>query len=199
MTTVEISRYEAEDEILPHVCIKCGGPAIQSVRHTFRYAPAPFNIPLLEHIFGSQMTVHVPVCEAHRFHWSIYTWVGVVGFGILVSGFIVGMCAASHQSSPAASDTIFDHVLLSTLAFGAMWGIAVLYLHQTRIRAFRMTHDWMELVGVSPAFRDALEERRDEEADETVERKPSPDPNDPEAQKRRSQLIRELFGGKIQP
>jgi len=160
MATVMIFRDEVEDGLLPHLCMKCGQPATHFKSRTFYGFHYDNIIPTFGLLFGPSMTVNVPLCDVHRFHWTIRTAVLIGGFLLLAGGFTLGMIAVSNQNGGSKGDS-YAIVSLSSLAFATVWVIISIYLQHTTIQTYSFTGRWLILVGVAEEFREALLDERD--------------------------------------
>ena len=94
MASVRIGRYEAVEGLLPPVCMKCGAEALLFKKKTFSWHPSwvlllliagllPFLIVAL--VPTERMTVHAPLCDEHRYHWTwrgLFIWLGFAFFAL---------------------------------------------------------------------------------------------------------------------
>jgi len=162
MASVNIFNAELKNG-LPNVCMRCGQDATTFVRKTFSVYEYDSAIPGDGAIAGRRVTVHLPMCNPHRFHWLVYYAVSIGGFAFLMSTFFLGIFTASVQSSPVAQAELLRYVLLGSLCFGTLWLVVSVYLCVTRIDAHYCTCEWISFCGRSEQFCDALEDRREKE------------------------------------
>ena len=92
MATIRLHRQAAHSGQLPRVCICCGAPAEQFVRHEFRFEPTWLILLLTAFpklwMFLSYDTfnLNLPVCSSHttRFKWPMYAGLATVGLLFLM-------------------------------------------------------------------------------------------------------------------
>src|SRR5690242_3131525 len=73
MASVRLGRYELREYELPRVCMRCGAPAGTYARKKFCWSPPwALLIPwaLRVALFWRTVTVSVPLCEKHKWHWT---------------------------------------------------------------------------------------------------------------------------------
>jgi hypothetical protein len=181
MATVRISRFEAAERLLPPVCMRCGAEATVLKRKAFSWHPSwvlvlllagllPFLILAL--VLTKYMTIHAPLCEEHRNHWtwrSLFTWLGLTFFLILG---IMAIIFSVQERGPGAA-AVGGLLCLGTLIGGLGWLIAAAIIQLVGIRPTEITNRGMTLTNVSPAFADALEDERDmREEEDAYDRRP---------------------------
>jgi hypothetical protein len=157
MATVRLGRYELEEYDLPRVCMSCGARASHYKSKKFTWYP-PWAWIALGWIgammFMKTVTMDVPLCEKHRWHWvwpPLVTIVGLLGiFVLLFAG--VGLAEAVKIDPPV----VFIPVGILFLA----WLIVAIYLSSNTIRASEITDKSITLRGVSKDFIEALNDVR---------------------------------------
>ena len=105
MATIRVNRQAAHAGQLPQVCICCGTPAQQFVRHEFRFEPTWLILLLTAFpkmwIFFSYDTfqLNLPVCSSHttRFKWPSYVGLATAGLLFLMFVPIIAMYATGNQ------------------------------------------------------------------------------------------------------
>src|SRR5437588_10198119 len=97
MSTLHLSRSEAEQGEFPSLCLRCGAPATQYDKKNFAWHPQWVYILILfgllpmiivALVLTKRMTVRAPFCDRHRKHWTSRSriiggsLVGLIGLGI---------------------------------------------------------------------------------------------------------------------
>jgi hypothetical protein len=187
MATVRLGRYELEEYDLPRVCMRCGTRATTYKAKKFTWSP-PWSYFVLgafgAAVFAKSMTVRVPFCEKHKWHWTGRA--AVVGFSLPVIAlvFVAGVAVASQLN--AGPEVVF----LPTGVLFVAWLIMAAVLLGGAIRAGEITDKSVTLLGVSEEFVEALDEERrggDEDEDDRPRRRRADDGAyyDPRARRRR--------------
>jgi hypothetical protein len=158
MAHVRLGRFEVEDYDLPRVCMRCGAPATVYKRNKFKWHP-PWAFLFLgaigAMIFGKTMTVPVPLCPKHKWHWTGRA--ALVGFTLpLIPIFFIAWAIVASQFSERGS-VLFMPSLVVFLAWLIM---AIVLLRLTGIRPAEITDKSITLTGVSEEFIRALEADR---------------------------------------
>jgi hypothetical protein len=182
MATVRLGRYELEEYDLPRVCMSCGARASHYKSKKFTWYP-PWAWIALGWIgammFMKRVTMDVPLCEKHRWHWvwpPLVTIVGLLGiFVLLFAG--VGLAEAVKIDPPV----VFIPVGVLFLA----WLIVAIYLSSKAIRATEITDKSITLRGVSPDFIEALNDVRRGDDDRGRRRRSRRDEDDEDDRPRR--------------
>jgi hypothetical protein len=171
MPRIRLTRREAEDGILPDVCMKCGNPSQNHIRKKFSWHPPwvlvlllagllPFAIVAV--ILTKRVTLIAPMCDAHRKHWLSRTLAMLGGFvlaiGLLFAWMFVGL------SVPPRRDSWPVILGMAAAIVGVSWIFACILLRLTSIRPVEITDYEVTLAGVSDVFIDAFYD--DEEDDE---------------------------------
>jgi hypothetical protein len=164
MATVRLGRYELEEYDLPRVCMRCGARASHYKSKKFQWHPpwAFFVLGALgAMLFSKTVTMPVPLCEKHKWHWgwrTAFVLVGLVAFVLLAFG-AAALAGENEELAP------FVFLPLGVLFLG--WLIAAAVLSSRTIRPTEITDKSVTLTGVSEEFVAALNEsRRGEEDDE---------------------------------
>jgi hypothetical protein len=120
MASIRLNRQAAHSGQLPQVCICCGGPARQLVRHEFRFEPT--WLILLTTVFPKvQMflsyetfNLNVPVCESHvsRFKWPTIAGLATAAILFLLLIPIIGLSVTGNQDKLLIVIPIFLLVVL---------------------------------------------------------------------------------------
>jgi hypothetical protein len=170
MADIRLGRYEVEHYDPPSVCIRCGAPSVVCKDHRFQWSPPWVYILLLLGVLPyaiaasatmKRMTVSVPLCDRHKWHWGGRT--AVVLLGLLA--FILFMIAAIAFG--AELDLHPGVVFVPVIVLFFAWIISAVFLATTTIRPREITDKSITLSGVSPDYIAALNEaRRGEEDDD---------------------------------
>jgi hypothetical protein len=162
MATVCLTREEVRAKTLPAVCVVCGAPTSEWVKKRFVVRPAwvllllPFGGPLAvllyAEIAADRMTVHVPVCLVHRYHWLKRTV-----FNLSISVAIIWVIGATIVLEPRNSPRDFEKYLL--VAAGVLiliWVIGRAVLDAILVGPVKIQKKFITLRNVHPSFHDAL-------------------------------------------
>ncbi len=163
MADIRLGRYEIEHYDPPPVCMRCGEPSAVCKDHRFQWVP-PWSYALL--VFGvipyaivaavlmKRMTVSVPLCERHKWHWGGRTAVVLLSLLALLGLLFAGIALGSEEDlNPAVVFVPFCFLFV-------VWLVAAVVLGVTTIRPREITDKSITLRGVSPEFIDALNEAR---------------------------------------
>ena len=178
MATVTLSEYECRKKLLPDVCIQCGEPATVSVRRNFSWYP-PWVIALVlagvlvaaivAIVLTKKMLVQVPMCDRHKSHWSTRTMWTFLCFAVVASAAIGGIALlAANDNGPRKDDMVGWVCGGSALAL-LLWLFLVAILQSTAIRPKLITDRKITLVKVHPEFVRALEDDREQDAQDDEE------------------------------
>lgn len=168
MATVTITAREAEDGLLPPVCVLTGGRTGDQIEHEFECVPrtlfllslcVPFG-RLIRRISAREMTVTLPM--KGRFHWH-WRWRSMVMYGLLVLCLITaGAGVLCQHTLPQLTTAVSVAGLALLLAFFVMAGVYTV----TTIRAVDISDDGITLTNVHPKFAAALDSFREREGEE---------------------------------
>src|SRR5258708_594970 len=96
MATVRLGRFEGEEYDLPRVCMRCGARASTWKTKQFTWYPmwSRFMGGLLMLLFAKKMTVRVPLCDNHKWHWGGRMAIVILGLVAVIALFIGGAVIA---------------------------------------------------------------------------------------------------------
>ncbi len=167
MATLRLPRQRWEKDDLPPICMRCGAASTNRIRKTFSWSPSwiyvlvlvgllPFVIVAL--ILTKRRTLHVPLCDEHRNHWSWRALVFGLGFLVLV---VVGILGFALTTEPNPLNKQIRGITVLILFVGGLaWLILAAVLQNSAIRATHITDRDMTLVKVAPEFVQAVRGRR---------------------------------------
>jgi hypothetical protein len=173
MAMVHIERYEANDRLLPPVCMLCGAPAAVQKRKAFAWHPPwvlalilvgllPFAIVAI--CLTKRMTVYAPLCHDHRNHWTWrawFLWGGLLFFAVLGVTAIALLTATGPRQRQL--EVIGGLLCAGTAVAGLSWLVAAVILQNVGIHPTQITDRALTLTNVAPAFVEALWAERDRE------------------------------------
>jgi magnesium-transporting ATPase (P-type) len=179
--TVTIRDFEAREDLLPSLCLKCGDPATVRVARNFSWHPRWVYVLLLLNILitaivafvlTKRMSAQIPMCEKHRYLWRNFMLANVATlFAMVAAGIVLTMFGDRIENIRGwrgySGWVIFWGWILALV----IWLIVVAVLTSMSIYPTSITDDRMTLTGVSDRFVDALESERDEARKEKAERK----------------------------
>ncbi len=180
MASIRITRYEAQNNLLPPVCVVSGEPTTDVKRHTFRWTPPWVGILILAGLLPylivamitrKDITFDVPIASRKKGHWmwrQLFAVFGVLGCIGLV---IVGI-ALSNQPGGVNQGPDIGLYTAAAAGVGLLFVLIVaLFLQFTSVRPKEITDRDITLVGVHENFIVALEEERDRDEEEEEERR----------------------------
>jgi hypothetical protein len=169
MADIRLGRYEIEHYDPPPVCARCGAASVVCKNHRFNWSPPWVFILLFMGVLPyaiaaaatrKTMSVPVPLCARHKWHWGGRTAVVLLGLVVIFLIFFAGIAVADDfQLEPPA-------VFLPVGVLFLVWIVSAAVLGTTTIRPREITDRSITLSGVSPGFIDALNEARRGERDE---------------------------------
>ena len=154
LTAVRLGRYEAEQDQLPAVCLRCGAAAQCRMPKKCFWFPAWVSalifagfIPyvILHRVLGKELMLLAPMCKRHQFHWLWRQSVIVVGLVLLVGLFVAALALPRRSVDMDVIGTGFGMGLLG-------WGLLSLFIQATAIHAQEITDHSITLVGVCTGF-----------------------------------------------
>jgi hypothetical protein len=169
MASVKITDYETRNELLPAMCIMCGGSAVRWQRRTLSwFSPIiflglllgvlPFLITVL--IFTKRKKMSLPVCIAHRRDWSGFYKLCATAMVVqlIALAFILrSLCEELDESDLYDLRVACVTICVTTVATL----LVVIHLSSRTLRAREIKSGrWIRLLNVSPTFVDALKEDR---------------------------------------
>ncbi len=156
MAQVRMSRYEAEEGMLPPVCVRCGAPATRYKRVSFSTLSDVFYLVVLFLLWPLAMAAVLlrqralfllPVCHPHRNHWR---W----RRAFLAACFVV-LLAYLFVLFDAANNMLVDHtfaVRFLTWSAGPAWLAVVLLARIKMVRPNQISEESVRLTDVHPTF-----------------------------------------------
>ncbi len=171
MANVTLTDDECREQRLPAVCLRCGEPATTWVERTFVYYPGWAALFALYSVIGAAVevwrrsgarTFTVPVCRRHRMHWANRTrWVVIstVAFVVVFGGSIL------YMSTIGKHDAGVEYLCFGSLFAIVAWLAVMVFFQVTVIKAIRMTGGEITLTQVHRGFKEALEEKRELDAE----------------------------------
>jgi hypothetical protein len=176
MADIRLGRYEIEHYDPPPVCVRCGARSVVCKDHRFQWSPPWVYVLLLLGVIPyaiaagatqKRMTVPMPLCDRHKWHWGGRTAVVLLGLVAIIAILIMGVALGAELDADPA--LIFIPVGFLFLA----WIVSAIVLASTTIRAREITDKSITLMGISPEFIEALNEaRRGERDDEEDDDRP---------------------------
>lgn len=182
MARLRLNRFEVRKGQLPLVCMFCGERPAAEKRVTFSWHPRwiafllllvvvpPLMVGLVPLVIAmalltKRMTVHLPVCDEHRDHWRNRRlvircgWLLVAAVGIGVMVFLI----VASENRRIVEDAVAGSLCVGTLLLAAAWLIFAIVFGRGSLAASEITDRTITLVGVHPAFIEALKQQDEEE------------------------------------
>jgi hypothetical protein len=174
VATLTIMDYEAREDLLPSVCLKCGDPATDRIEKRFSWYPRwvivliLFNIlvmAIVAMVLTKRMTVKAPLCQKHRSIWrkvtaiSLGTFLAIVAACVLMT--IVGQRIEDIRGWRGWSVVV---IFMGWILGLVVWLIVVAAVTRMSVYATSITDDRITLAGVSERFVEALDGEREEAA-----------------------------------
>ena len=163
MSSIRVYRDEANGKMFPDLCIRCGAEAELTQRKKFVYTPPWVHVfilagllpwALLAMLLRKEMTIRVPLCRQHKWHWHGRILFAIGGlFAIIFSGIGAIVIATEVKGVDLDGPLIFGFI---ALFIG--WLVGVVVSNNTCIRPKEITNRWADLIGVSEAFAEAWDE-----------------------------------------
>jgi hypothetical protein len=156
MAQAKLGTYEAEEGVLPPVCLRCGAPATGFWGRRFTWQPgwiyvllavnpAPYLVGSL--LLRRRLRVLAPFCDAHRrTGWA----------RLLLAAGVIILLALLLRGVAEWTPNFF---LLLWLA-GLFWLALIFLLRLKTLRAIEITEDSITLTGVAEAFALALQREK---------------------------------------
>ena len=169
MANITLSEYECDHDLLPDVCVVCGGPATVRKARVFSWFPGWVWILILVSwivvlivalILTKKRVAQMPVCDRHAGYWRLRAatlWVPSI---VIVGGW--SAFALYVISQPVGA---MDEDLRALLCFGSsillvVWVIIAALIYANGVRVTEITDRDMSLAGVHLEFVEALREER---------------------------------------
>ncbi|HLN31218.1 MAG TPA: hypothetical protein VK395_25985 [Gemmataceae bacterium] len=165
MPDVTLGRYEAEEGMLPPVCICCGAPATAFKAVNFSHQPDwtffllliavwPFALAAL--CFRKRMRALLPICEAHGNYWFRRRVLFILCLVLLLLLVSVGMFTLAAGNAGGALRLV--RILLWLV--GPLSLLVVLLVRTKMVRPLELTDEMIRFTGVSQGFVDAYSAER---------------------------------------
>ncbi len=180
MASVTITCRQVRQDRLPDVCARCGAPSTFIKDKSFSWCPPWVGVLILVGllpwlivwiILTKRMTVPVPLCDRHKGHWSWRTWFTVLSLLALIAGSIGTVILWANLKQGGRADDVVGFVCMGSVGLFIVWIIVVAVLQMTAIRPLEITDDFIRLTGVSPDFRDAVDDEYDQYREERSSRR----------------------------
>src|SRR5436309_11323322 len=142
MAQVTLRDPEWQGYELPPVCMRCGAEATLYKRKRFSWYPPWLNVLILAGllpyaiivaIMTKRMSVNVPLCGRHRFHWGGRVLAMVLPFFFLI-GMVVVLVAVASSRAGRGDDTIATVIGLTLLGGFVAWLILLVVISSTTMR-----------------------------------------------------------------
>jgi len=171
MTTVEISRHECTNDLLPNVCIQCGAPATATLPWTFSWSPPWSTWLVVAWLFTMRtMTIRLPLCDPDRKSRRRRSRLVLISL-LLALGLGVLPCISSLAVPPSVSRQ------LVTIMWPICGGLFLVWLYVSTsaaardVQPVRITERSIVLKRVHDSFVVALAEKRQRNDDANVDRR----------------------------
>ncbi len=167
MSQLRISRYEAEEGMLPPLCVCCGAPATQYQAASFPSLPpwmyylaliVVWPAALVASLMRQRVRFALPVCRAHRFHWSWRRTALLCCFAALAWFLFIILDTAGNSGDNLVSSKVNTNLLILrslTWLLGPAWLLLILVARIKAVWATEITENFVTLTGVHPRFREA--------------------------------------------
>lgn len=155
MAQVRLGRLEAEEGLLPPVCLRCGQPATGYQRRTYSWHPSWVHIlhvatvwplALAALLTRKRLQVCAPYCDEHRATARRRRLVLISGLG----GF--GAMLIAIWLNEGGFGSLLDSPLYVSYFLSLLWLARLGILRINMIRPKEITDDSITLTGVSPTF-----------------------------------------------
>lgn len=165
MATVHLMCVEAEQGLLPPVCMQCGEPATENEAKSFSWHPS--WAWLLFGILGALLTqkkcvVRAPFCQDHRDHWR---WRNKVTGGLIIAPLLVSLGVIALFAFIDNNDltkTLGPVAAIGCVALAIAGLIGSIIVQSKAIAATEITAESIFLKNVCPEFVEALHGTRAE-------------------------------------
>jgi hypothetical protein len=169
MARVQLYRGEVRAGMLPRVCMRCGEDADVERKRAFSWNPPWVYLLLLLGLWPciivalfttKKMTVHAPLCQAHKNHWLSRLLFILLSLAVLAILGFVSMIAMQlldpANGPPRRGPNVGGVFCFVTTALLVVWVVAVIVSNYTAIRPVKITDKAITLAGVCQRFIDAL-------------------------------------------
>jgi hypothetical protein len=174
VATIKLRRFEIERVGLPGVCMRCGAPATIHKDRRFSWYPPWLLVTILAGllifailvlILTKRMLVSVPLCDAHRKHWSNRNLFNFLAF-LTLFALVVG---AGVLTANVKNDSMILVAWLIVVFVFFAWLVGAAIAQTTVIRPTEITDRSITLTGVAKQFSDAVLDERDRREQEEEE------------------------------
>ena len=173
MAKVYLRSYGGREIVdLPPVCMACGAPA--TVRKSKQFSWQPQWVPILilagllpylivSIVLTKRQRVETPFCDKHASYWWLFpTLLTLSFFALFGVGFALFIAlTVAEQNQPRGGGGVAGFACLATVLAFLVWLIVAVVLQNRRIRPAEITDRHIELIKVSEAFADAVEEEEE--------------------------------------
>jgi hypothetical protein len=160
MALLTIDRAEADELILPPICICCGAPAVVWKERRFMYHNPR---PVLSFFWGGtnvqinnleswQLYLNVPLCKVHRHHWrcrTIFIWGGLLA----CVAFLIGSIYLANTTDWYRG----ENVLWAGTVLSICWLVGTVIAYETSVHQIGLEEDTITLQRVAEKFTRAYE------------------------------------------
>jgi len=170
MAAVIITRRQADEDRLPHLCMRCGKTATVRSEKTFskrqEWTASILlgGLPslLFGMLFRDRFTVTVPLCDSHKSHFK---WRSIVFWGGLL--ILIPALLGCFASIGNVADKVVENSFIGVGAFALAWVVIVVFSKLIGIDVAKIESHQAILMGVSDNFAKACERRKaDAKSDE---------------------------------
>ena len=170
MAKIRVYRDETDGELMPRMCVRCGGDVAEERERKFVWNPGWAHIfillGLLPWLIAIALTrksrrVTLPVCQGHRNHWrnrQLYVWLGLLFWVV----FAITLAIEWSDFPKDAASAMLGFVIFG----GLIWLFVGLFYVNSAIKASEITDRWIELVGVNKKFAKEWKDSEEDEEDE---------------------------------
>lgn len=173
MASIQLTRYEAEEGDLPHVCMRCADPA--TVRKRRLFVSHPFWVYLLlplgylpyvivAAVLTQRVRCYTHFCPRHKNHWLVRGLIIWGAFLALVALIVVAFVVISlmgKQLGESTQGSLFGFLCVGSLVLMFCWLVSIPIIQLTAIHPAEVTERRLTLMRVSPAFVEAVRNHRD--------------------------------------
>jgi hypothetical protein len=154
---------------VPPICIACGNPAAVFPKKKFSWNPGwvyllllagilPFVIIAL--VMTWERRVCTPFCDRHAGYWRLRTWVILGGLLTIIATAVLLGFAGMHEAKYGGEWVGWAWIAFAVAAI--VWLFAAVILQGTSIRPAEISRRRIVLVGVHPAFAQAVHDQQNE-------------------------------------
>lgn len=181
MARLRLNRFEVGRGQLPLVCMFCGECPAAEKRITFSWYPRWINVlvvpvfvpPLMVFLvplaialalLTKRMTVYVPICDQHRNHWRHRRLIIRCGWLLLVAAAVgLALLVLAYEKRFHLEGAFAGTLCVEIILLPATWLVFTVVFQRGRLRPSEITDRTITLVGVHPAFIEALKQQDEDE------------------------------------